>query len=63
MPGQFGQVRVDDLIFGAVCICATHIQPRPVPDRLDDPDVVAAVVIAALAFRDTVGDVSGLHVD
>ncbi len=63
MPGQFGQVRVDDLIFGTVCICTTNVQPRPVPNGLDDPDVVAAVVVAALAFGDAVGDVGGLHVD
>ncbi len=63
MPGQFGQVRVNDLVFGAVCICATHVQTGPVPDGLDNPDVVAAVVVAAFALRDAVGNVGGLHID
>ena len=50
MPGQFGQVGVDDLVLGAVCVGAADVEPGPVSDGLDDPDVIPAVVVAALAL-------------
>ena len=63
MPGQLGEVGIDDLVFGAVCVGAADVKPGPIADRLDHPDVVPAVIVAALALRDAVGHVGGLHVD
>ena len=63
MPCQFGQISIDHLIFRAVGIGATHIEPGPIPDGLYNPDVVSAVVVPALALGDTVGYVGGFHVD
>ena len=63
VPGQLGQVGVDDLVLWAVAVGAADVEPGAVrPDGLNDPDVVAAVVVSALALGDAVGHVVGLHV-
>ena len=50
VSGKFGQVSVDDLILGAVGVGPADVEPGPVSDGLDDPDVVPAVVVSALAL-------------
>ncbi len=63
VSGQLGQISIDDLILGAVGIGAANVQPRPIPDRLNDPDVVSTIVISTFAFGDAVSNVGGFHVD
>jgi hypothetical protein len=46
---------------GIVRIGAAHIQPVPVPDGLNNPDMVAAVEALGLALGDAGSDVVGLQ--
>ena len=63
MSGQLCQISIDHLIFGAVSIGATHIEPGPIPDGLYNPDVVSAVIVPALALGHAVSHVGSFHVD